>query len=634
MRLWAIGWTWLLLALVWNPATAEPDNPGDWPSYNRDLAGLRYSPLRQVSRENVGQLELAWSYRFQSQSRTRPGYPTTLSQATPLAVQGRLYLPAGQKVVALSGQSGLPLWERPFRLRPLSHRGVAYWAGKDGQPDRIFVTVGTALIALDAKTGEPAREFGKDGYCPIPAPYIPAPTVVGETLLLGATVGERVPGEAGDTVAISARTGERLWTFHNVPRPGEKGNETWGEGWRSRSGTNVWAFSFTADTERGIAYLPISSPATDYWGGDRPGDNLFGNSVVAVKLETGEYLWHFQTVHHDLWDTDLPAPPSLVDLELDGKKVPALLQPTKAGLVFILNRVTGEPIFGVEERPVPAGDVPGEWYSPTQPIPIKPKPLARTRFSQDDLVRAEDTSPEHAQAARRLWEDHGLLPLEGLYQPFLFHQDGEKARSTLQLPGGRGGIGWGGFAVDPTTNLSYVNVNENGVLGWMEKRKPDVFYSFNTTNSTHPYERSSLDTPGPFRGFLAGFQTDQGRALSLPCLRPPWCHLIALDANTGEVAWKVPLGITEGLPKEKQLTGASLNAGPMVTAGGLVFIGATTDRRFRAFDARTGEQLWQTELGGVANANPITYLGDDGQQYVAIVAEDTLYAFRLNPDYR
>jgi quinoprotein glucose dehydrogenase len=418
-----------------------------------------------------------------------------------------------------------------------------------------------------------------------------------------------------------------------VPLPRERGHDTWlDQGWRNRSGVNVWAWYMTLDEQRGVLYMPVASAAGNYWGGDRPGANLFGNSIVAVDARTGRYLWHFQTVHHDLWDLDLPNPPVLIDLVQSGRRTPALASIGKTAYLFILNRATGKPVFGVEERPVPAGSVPGEWYAPTQPFPVKPAaPLARVDFVKErDLVRPEDTTAEHAAACEALWQKSGGFFNAGPYTPFGFHRKGEPPNSTIQLPGAGGGVNWGGIAADPATATLYIHAHDTSLVGWIERKVPGKNYGRGTQGSTIPYDRGSVDGAGPYFTFSAPLKDASGNVLAtLPCYRPPWSRLVALDANTGEIRWQSTLGLTRGLPREKQLTGGSGSAGPTATAGGLVFVGATNDARFRAFDAATGRELWSVQLEDAVNANPMTYLGRNGKQYVAVVANDTLHAFAL-----
>jgi quinoprotein glucose dehydrogenase len=331
-----------------------------------------------------------------------------------------------------------------------------------------------------------------------------------------------------------------------------------------------------------------------------------------------------------LWDADLPPAPGLVDITVNGKKIPALAQIGKTGWMFILNRETGKPVFGVEERPVPKGDVPGEWYSPTQPFPLKPPALARVSFKKEDIVTADDTSAEHAKACQELYDKNGGFYNEGPFSPWFLHEAGTPPRSSIQFPGGTGGANWGGTATDPKTGYVFVNTHDGALTGWLEKKVPGGNYGRGTEGSNQPYDRASVDGPGPYHGFSATVRDADGKILGTwPCQKPPWARLTAVNANTGEIAWQTTLGLNEGLPPEKQLTGNSGSAGPIVTAGGLVFIGATGDSRLRAFDSKTGKELWVTKLDRNANADAMTYQGSNGKQYVAIIATDALHVFAL-----
>jgi quinoprotein glucose dehydrogenase len=626
----AIGLACQATAVVAAPPAA------DWPMYGRDYAGTRFSPLTEITPKNVGRLAQAWSApvaRAPDDKSDAPG-DSGNPQATPIVVDGVMYLPArGNEVLALDAATGETRW-RTVLPAPLATtaRGVAYWPGDQAAPPRILLTAGPTLVALDARSGAPVDGFSRAGVVQIAVPWNGVPLIYKDIAILGATNGEVQLGEPGDSRAFDVRTGTHLWDFHTVPLPGERGHETWlDNGWRNRSGVNVWAWYMTLDEDRGILYMPVAGPAANYWGGDRPGNNLFGNSIVAVDAATGQYRWHFQTVHHDLWDSDSPNPPVLVDIEQRGKRVPALASVGKTGWMFILNRETGEPVFGVEERPVPRGNVPGEWYAPTQPFPVKPPPLARVDFDKArDMVRAEDTSAQHAAACAALWERSGGFYNAGPFTPFGLHRDDDAPQSTIQYPGGTGGVNWGGAAADPTTGFVFVNTHDTSLVGWLELKKPGKNYGRGTQGATTPYDRASVDGAGPYFSFSAPLQDDSGKTLAtLPCSRPPWSRLVAVNANTGEIAWQSTLGLTEALPEDRQLTGGSGSAGPTATAGGLVFVGATNDRRFRAFDAKSGRELWAVKLDEQVNANPMTYRGGDGRQYVAVVAGGTLVAFAL-----
>ena len=333
----------------------------DWPAYDRDLAATRYSPLSQINTKNVANLTQAWSFSLRGETpAAAPGGGGVSSEATPIVVHGVMYLPAGNRIVALDPETGKETWRYTLDRGQATSRGVAYWPGDKDNPPRILFTAGRNLIALNANTGKVDPGFGKEGAVDMVVPWTGVPVIYKNIAIIGATLGEVPIGPSGDSRAYDARTGAKLWDFHSVPQPGETGHETWlDEGWKGRSGTNVWGWHMTVDEQRGIVYLPIGGPAANYYGGDRPGANLFGNSVVALDAETGKLKWFFQTVHHDLWDSDLPPAPGLVDITVNGKKIPALTAVGKTSWMFILDRVTGKPVFGVEERPVPKGDVPG-----------------------------------------------------------------------------------------------------------------------------------------------------------------------------------------------------------------------------------------------------------------------------------
>jgi quinoprotein glucose dehydrogenase len=620
--------------LLWFGSAAEAAHSkapaGDWPSYNHDAASTRYSLLTQINTKNVASLKSAWTFSLKG-----AGPPPRFgggSEATPIVVNGVLYVTASARVVALDAATGKEVWSYTMAKGRPSSRGVAYWPGDKQNPPRIIFTAGRNLIALNASTGKIDPGFGKEGTVDLVVGYSGIPTIFRNLVMVGASVLELPVGQPGDTRAYDARTGKKLWEFHTVPQPGEVGHETWlNDGWKERSGTNVWAWQMTVDEQRGILYMPVGGPASNYYGGDRPGANLFGNSIVAVDAETGKLKWYFQTVHHDLWDYDTPPAPVLLDITVNGKKIPAIAEIGKTGWMFILDRATGKPVFGVEERKVTAGDVPGEWYSPTQPFPLKPPPLARMSFKPEDLVTAEDTTPEHAKACKELYDKSGGFYNVGPFTPFLLHVDGTPPKSSIIFPGATGGTNWGGMATDQKDGYVFAYTQDLGQVGWTEKKKPGVEYSFDERGSKLEYTRASVDGPGPFHTFSVPVKQADGRMVNWPCQKPPWGRLTAVNANTGEFAWQVPLGITEDLPAGKQNTGRSVNAfaGPTATAGGLVFIGAVNDNRFRAIDSKTGNELWSAKLDATANANPMTYEGKDGKQYVAIVAGMTLNVFAL-----
>ena len=608
-----------LLAAVASAQSKTPAN-ADWPMYNRDLAGTRYSPLAQINTKTVARLRQAWSYRLRTpaEGSSAPEGGTPTSEATPIVVNGVMFLPAGRSVLALEPETGKEIWRYDLKTGAPSRRGVTYWPGDKDNPPRIIFTAGRRMIALNAKTGKIDPGFGKEGEVDLVIPYNSAPTVYKNLLFAGANVGEiQMPGQPGDTRAYDARTGAKLWTFHSVPQPGEPGHDSWqGDGWKDRTGVNNWGFSMTVDAQHGLLYTTYGSPASDFYGFDRKGNDLFGNSVVALDVETGKMKWYFQAVHHDIWDFDLPPAPGLLDVTIKGKKIPILAQTGKVGYMYLLNRVTGEPVFGVEEKPVPQSKVPGEWTSPTQPIPVKPPPYGRMSFQPEDLVTAADTNEEHAQYCRDLIGRSGGAYNEGPFTPWVYRAPDAPPVSSVIFPGAIGGANWGGTASDPKLGYIYVFTNEYGSIGWIEKQKE---------GSQVPFQQASV-FGSPFNSkFWYRKLDERGRlmgASSWPCQKPPWGRLTAVNAATGAFAWQIRLGVTDELPEGKKKTGRIGFGGPIVTAGGLVFIGATNDRRFRAIDSRTGQELWATKLDHNAISVPMTYQGKDGKQYVAIVADD------------
>jgi quinoprotein glucose dehydrogenase len=592
----------------------------EWPSYGNDPGAMRYSPLRQIRADNADRLKLAWTFRT-----GKPG-----SEAVPIVVDGVMYLTAPDGVYGLVPETGALLWKHD--ASPMALRGLAYWPGASGLHSRVFVGNGHFLLALDASTGKPAPGFGnegrvdlkpgvlgdlKDGRYALQSP----PAVFGDVVITGCSNGEGSPsaGAYGDIRGWDAKTGKLLWTFHTVPRPGEAGSETWPAGsWRNRSGTNVWGF-FTIDVKRGIVYAPLGSPTSDFYGADRVGDNLYGNSLVALDARTGEIKWHRQLVHHDLWDYDLAAPPALFDIRREGRVIPAVAQITKMGLLFVFDRVTGEPVYGMEERPVPQTAVPGEVTAKTQPFPLKPPPLAKNTFRLEEMY---NRSPEHAQFCKELFESNQMkigapytpLPLEG---------------NALFFPSTLGGGNWGGVSVDPALGLLFVNVMNVAQWGHMEKR------------GAHGEERLEYvrtSAYGPYARFW-------NRETRIPCQNPPFGELIAVDLASGEIAWRSVLGRIEALEAiGVRDTGSPNLGGSIATAGGIVLVGATNDSRFRAFDSRTGKLLWEVKLEASGHTSPITYMGRDGRQYVAVMAagggaflggglSNSLVAFAL-PDIR
>jgi quinoprotein glucose dehydrogenase len=581
-------------------ATADYLRGSDWPSYNRDAAATRYSPLKEITPTNVDELRQAWSYALGGSSDADAGG----AELTPLVIGGVLYATAADRVVALRAHSGEEIWRFVLDQGVPSRRGLTHWPGDDTIAARIYFTAGRRLVALEAETGRKAETFGAGGEIEMAAGYGGAPTRFENALIVGSS------SPPGGVRAYDARSGVELWAFAAEPL--------------------VPSSSLTVDVDRALVYAAFAGPHGDpFYGGGRDAEEPYANSVVALDARTGAERWHFQTVHHDLWDYDLVAAPALIDATIDDERVPLLALAGKTGYLYILDRTTGEPVHGIVETPMPASDVPGETAAPTQPIPVKPPPLARVSFGADDVVTARDTTAEHAEFCRSLRERSGGFRNLGPFTPYRHRPDDAPPRSTIAFPGSLGGATWGGVAADPSRGLVYVNTNDDGAIGWIERNSGDAVSAQTGQGARSerlPYRRTSA-VGGPLARFgwsdaaldSAGNET-AGGASAWPCQKPPWGRLSAVNAVTGEIVWAVPLGITEQLPEGRRRTGRLSSGGPIATAAGLVFIGATNDRRFRAFDAASGEELWVTELPLSAHAVPVTYLGADGKQYVAIAA--------------
>ncbi len=589
--------TFILLVTVSAPAQ-------EWRHYGNDAGASKYSPLEQINKSNVARLEVAWEFDNGDFSDGQAPWPyRSAFEATPLVIDGVMYVvSAFHRVFALEPKSGKPLWmfdsklNKADRVMLYNNRGLSYW--ESGDKKRIFLgNQDGYLFSLDPETGSPDPGFGddgrvdlKDGMMQGPGRYgLTSPVAVcRDVIILGGWVTDSMPqGPSGDIRGFDAHTGEQRWRFHTVPRPGEFGHETWeGDSWKNRGGVNAWSI-ITTDEENGLAFVPLTSPSTDYYGGDRRGDNLFSDSLVALDCQTGQRRWHFQTIHHDLWDWDLPGPPNVIEVVRDGKKVPAVTAITKTGFVYVFNRLTGKPLFPIEERPVPQGDIPGEYYSPTQPVPVKPPPVARQSMTRDEITAV---TPESRAECLEMVED---AVIEGpLFRPM-------RKKLTVMFPGTNGGPNWGGGSFDPETDTLYVNSMDVG-----------AFFRIIPREGGNPPWRN--------RGTVRGRFWDSNQ---YPCQEPPWAHLTAIDLNSGEFRWRVVLGEIDELTKRGvPKTGTSNLGGSIVTKGGLVFIGATNDDRFRAFDKDTGKQLWETRLPASAHATPMTYMGRDGRQYVAIAA--------------
>ena len=568
-----------------------------WPG--GDPGAQRYASLTQITRENVATLERAWEFDTGVQNL----------QVTPIVVGGVMYFTGGPNVFAVEPETGAALWKFTA-AGPVSRRGVAYWPGAGAVPPRLFTGAGDGrMVALDARSGSVATGFGDGGYVDLkqsvrgnadgPFALITPPVVYRDIVVTGGSNTEAEPGTGlyGDIRGWDAKTGKLLWSFHTVPRPGEPGIETWeGESWRDRSGTNAWTF-MTVDVERGIVFAATGSPTSDFYGADRKGKNLYGNCVLALDAATGKLKWFQQLVHHDLWDWDLPAAPTLIEVRRNGKTIPAVAQLTKMSTLFIFDRVTGAPIHGVEELPVPQSTLPGEATWPTQPFPVKPPPLARTTF--DPAKDMYSLTPEHAAFCRELWDKNQMFT-KGIFTPAGL--DG----TMVMFPSTLGGGNWSGLSFDPASGLAFTNIMNLGQVARMEPR-PDG-----------AVERGAYRRTSPWGTAYARFWDPKTK---LPCSAPPFGELVAVDVNRAAVVWRTPLGVFDDL-REKGFanTGSPNIGGSIVTASGVLFIAATIDRRFRAFDARTGTLLWETTLDAAGHATPMTFMGRDKRQYVVIAA--------------
>ena len=619
----------LMIAALVLPTPSVAQNgvsDGEWTVYGGDAGHTRYSSLDQIDASNAADLEIAWRFT----ARNFGPNPFAQSQTTPLYVDGILYATLGQtrNVVAIDPATGELLWmwrnpETDERLedapRGNAGRGVAYWTDGQGDERIIVFTPGYQLAALDAHTGYPVPEFGGDGMVDLfdyhrtregvdlvgtigsSSPV----AVIGDVLVVGSAqhVGMRPPSMVntpGDVLGINARTGALEWTFRTIPEEGEPGNETWLEdSWTYTGNAGVWA-QISWDPELGYVYLPTEVGTGDYYGGHRPGDNLFSTSIVALEAATGRRVWHFQTIHHDIWDWDNPTAPILADVTIDGRERRIVAQITKQGFLYVLDRVTGEPIWPIEERPVPQGDVPGEWYSPTQPFPTKPAPYERQGFSEDDLI---DFTPEIFERAKEVASQYRWGPL---YSPPSLRDAPDGTQGTITLPAATGGANWEGGAMDPVTDIIYV---------------PSV---------TAPSFLSLVPGgDGSDMRYIAG----GGRGSIAPgvsIVKPPWGRITAIDLTTGEHVWMQPNGdtpdyVAERLEIDPSLipnTGRQSRAGLAVTATVLIAgEGQNGGPNLWILDKATGERIARIDLPGTQVGLPMTYMHDDRQYIVMSVSE-------------
>ncbi len=623
-------WIWSCV-LACGPAF-ELDRSGpiaEWPEYGGTKGGLKYSPLDQITRDNVDRLEVAWQYRHGDFSDGSGDSARTSFQATPIIADGRMYFCTGlARVIALDPATGRELWTFDPGLRarrgegpyPLTCRGVAHWPGSGDDADgacatRIFTgTRDSELIALDARTGELCAGFGRAGRVALregigsaePWEYYPTspPLVIGDVVVIGALVADQLRTDAPSGVvrAFDLVTGELRWAWDPVP-PTWPTDESDGDARYAAGTPNVWA-PMSGDEARGLVFVPTGNPATDSYAAGREGRDFYGSSTVALDARTGKLAWHFQTVHHDVWDYDVASQPALFEADGVGGGRPAVAQATKMGHVFLLDRETGEPLYPVEERAVPqTGAVPGEQLSATQPFPTHPRPLQPMVITPDDAWGF--TPIDEGFCRDRI---AGLLS-QGIFTP-------PSLQGSLQFPGSAGGANWGGVAIDPERGRLYVNQNRMPMAVRLVPR--DEFDRLEPGSVVYPDELyPAIGTPYAVerKSLLSNF--------GAPCIAPPWGTLTAVDLRSGEVVWEVPLGTTrDQAPFPIWLPVGSPNlGGPIATAGGLVFIGATTDKYLRAFDVETGEEVWSARLPFTANSTPATYrLGPEERQFIVVAA--------------
>ena len=634
---WVIASAVVFGGLVCGMAATGPPRAGmvQWRFYGGDQGGSKYSTLTSINARNVSHMRVAWTWKTGeaelAKYKTVPG----MFEATPLMIDNVLYLSTPyNKVVALTAETGELLWSydpkayemgQPPNGTGYVHRGVAAW--RDGGKLRIFMNSRFKLICLDAETGKPVASFGNDGVVDLSQGLIwkinklhytetSPPVVYKDIVIVGNGVGDRLVyrnDPPGDVRGFDAHTGKQLWSFHTIPQAGEFGNDTWrNNSWKFTGHTNVWA-PMTLDERRGLLYLPVSTPSNDFFGGNRPGNNLYADTLVCLDAVTGAPKWHFQLVHHGLWDYDMPSPPTLATITVNGRRIDAVAQETKQGFVFVFDRVSGKPVWPIEERAVPASDIPAEHASPTQPFPSKPPAISPQGLTLEDAFNATPELQAQAQAQMKTYR------LGPLFTPPSY-------RGTLMLPGVLGGANWGGGAFDPETGLLYVKTTNLAHIARV--KHPDK-------SQANP---RATEVDADWSGDLAG--TNATFHDGLPLTKPPYGQLTAVDLGHGTIKWQVPFGDWPELRGNPALQGVALPkvlgvAGPsgaVVTKGGLLFVGGG-DMALHAIDKATGEDLWQGQLPARSHGTPMTYRSREGHQFVVIAtgsgADASLVAFSV-----
>lgn len=612
------------------PESQSSNKVADWPAYGRDAGGSRYSPLDQINRQNVKDLKIAWTYRTGDMDTKGRAATKAAFEATPILVDGTLYLSTPfSRVIALDPETGKERWsydpkvDLSINYSEVTSRGVSTWLDSRAKTDascrrRIYIaTLDARLIALDARTGAPCNEFGQSGQVDLTTDVrltgrgqyqvTSPPAVIGDLVVVGSSMGDNrgVEVERGVVRAYEARTGRLRWKWDPIPtNEKDPARKTWQENGATRTGAaNAWSI-ISADAERGLVFIPTSSPSPDFYGGERIGDNLYANSVVALQASSGKLAWHFQVVRHDLWDYDVAAQPMLINLKRNGREIPAVAIATKMGHIFVLDRSTGASLFPIEERMVPKSDVPGEQASVLQTFPVLPHPIVPSKLTPDDAWGITDGDRDWCR------ERIKSLRSEGIFTPPSF-------QGTVMFPGNVGGVNWGGMAHDPERNILVTSTNRLAtVVRLMPREEFDKL-----RNST---EGSRLEGEfGRMTDKLIAYREPLRAPSGAPCNRPPWGALTAIDLSTGEMKWESPLGMIPQLailPKASEFGSINLGGG-IITAGGLVFIAAAMDTYLRAFDIETGKEVWKAELPASAQATPMTYqVKESGKQFIVISA--------------